>query len=136
MAKATMMAAVYFFAASLIGVFRFLLWIGSKQVKGIPSAMGETTLVSAFMKGSLEATTFDVTLEGSSNRYQYTEKKKKDDPHYITVDQETDFVLSKGGKLLTMKEFKELKSNLYMNPLLCLLFAGLTALLFWISTLI
>ena len=136
MAKVTMLATFYYFFASIVGLFRFLKWRKAEAVIGSADSVSEPETVRAFLSGTKDKYTYNVTVssEGSAYACKYVESKKAEQEHQIQLNTPTTFFLNKAScTVITAKDREQLKKALYINPLCFIGFLAATIALAMIA---
>ncbi len=135
MATFTGLATLYFFFASIIGLFRFLAWTGCVRKTGVATGVSEPQAAFSPGGGKKVAYVYSVSIPDDDTSYSYTEKTGKDDLPALSLNEPTEFVMGRSGNtVITAGEYARLKKNLYLNPLYCLGSLGLTVLLTYIAS--
>lgn len=129
MATATGLAALYFFFMSIVGIFKFLIKKGGRQVTGTVISVSKSQSTSN--KKALMYT-YDISIDGST--YKYMEETKENAPIYSAGSSIECLVKENNNSVITIDEFKHLKKSLYMNPIYCVVSILATVLLIFIAS--
>ena len=136
MAAITLTISVYCFIASIVDIFKFLNWKKGERKTGTPvSVYGPESVRSYFV--DQEQYTYTVKfIEGYFvHQYQYLERLGKKEEHKIQLDVPTEFVVrSEENSIITVKDYEQMKKNLYKNPILCFVCIVIAVVLLMITS--